>query len=80
MKTALLLLAALSILTASAFAEQPIKGEVRSPSGKLLYKTTTRGNQTEVRTPSGKFLMKAKTTTGGTEARSPSGKLLYKVK
>jgi hypothetical protein len=80
MKTALLLLAALSILTASAFAEQPLKGEVRSPSGKILYRTITRGNQTEVRTPSGKLLMKSKTTDGGTEVRSPSGKLLYKLK
>jgi hypothetical protein len=80
MKTVLLLVAALFLLTASAFAEQPIKNGVRSPSGKLLYKTTARGDQTEVRAPSGKLLMKAKTTNGGTEVRSPLGKLLYKVK
>jgi hypothetical protein len=57
------------------------KHEVRDPSGKLLYKTTTRGNQTEVRDPSGKLLMKSKTSWDGkTETRSPTGKLLYKSK
>ena len=60
---------------------QPIKGEVRSPSGKLLYKSTTRGNQTEVRNPSGKLLIGAKTSSDGkTEVRSPTGNLLYKLK
>jgi hypothetical protein len=80
MKTVLSLVAALLLLTASTFAEQPVRRETRSPSGKLLYKTTTRGDQTEVRTPDGKLLMKSKTTDGGSEVRSPSGKLLYKVK
>jgi hypothetical protein len=80
MKTVLSLVATLCMLTASALAEQPVKGEVRDASGKLILKTTTRGNQNEVRTPTGKLLMKAKTTNGGTEVRSPSGKLLYKVK
>ena len=59
---------------------QPIKGEIRDSSGKILYKSTTRGNQTEVRDPSGKLLMKTKTTNGKTETRSPTGKLLYKSK
>jgi len=80
MKTVLSLVAVLLLLTVPALAEQPVRGEVRSSSGKLLYKTVTRGNQTEVRTPSGKLLMKSKTTDGKTEVRSPSGKLLYKVK
>ena len=80
MKTLLLVVAALFLLTASALGEQPVKGEVRSPSGKLLYKTITRGNQTEVRSPSGKLLIKSKTMNGTTETRLPSGKLLYKSK
>lgn len=67
-------------LITSALADQPVKGEVRSPSGKLLYTTITRGNQTEVRSPSGKLLMKSTTTGGKTDVRSPSGKLLYRVK
>lgn len=80
MKIILWFVAFLFTLSHVAFAEQPVKGEVRGPSGKLLYKTVTRGNQTEVRSPSGKLLMKSKTTNGRTEARSPSGKLLYKSK
>ncbi len=81
MKTILLLVSALCFLNTSALAEQPVKGEVRDPSGKLLYKTTTRGSQTEVRNPSGKLLMKSKTSSDGTtDTRSPSGKLLYKSK
>ena len=72
----------LTFLVSAAFGEsQPIKGEVRSPTGKLLYKTTTSGNQTEVRNPTGKLLMKSKTSSHGTtDTRSPSGKLLYKSK
>jgi hypothetical protein len=80
MKTVLSLVAALFLMTGLAFAEQPLKGEVRSSSGKLLYKTVTRENQTEVRTPSGKLLMKSKTTDGKTEVRSATGKLMYRVK
>jgi hypothetical protein len=69
------------VLTLSALADQPVKGEVRDSSGRLILKTTTRGNQTEVRTSSGKLLMKSKTSSDGkTETRSPSGKLLYKTK
>jgi hypothetical protein len=71
----------LIFLGSSAFGQsQPIKGEVRSPSGKLIYKTYTRGNVTETREPSGKLITKSKTNNGTTEVRSPSGKLLYKVK
>lgn len=80
MKMILWFVAFLLALSPVALAEQPIRGEVRVPSGKLLYKTITRGNQTEVRNPSGRLLMKSKTTNGKTEARSPSGKLLYKSK
>ncbi len=57
-----------------------IKGEVRDSSGKLIYKTYTRGNTTETREPSGKLVTKSKTTNGNTEVRSPTGKLLYKAK
>ncbi len=69
-------------LASSAFGQfQPLKGEVRDSSGKLLYKSIARGNQTEVRDPSGKLLMKSKASPDGkTEVRSPSGKLLYKTK
>jgi len=68
-------------VVSSAFGgSQPQRGDVRSPSGKVIYKTTTRGNKTEVRSPSGKLLYKSKTKNGTTEVRSPSGKLLYKVK
>jgi hypothetical protein len=74
-------MAVIIVLTAPALAEQPVKGEVRDSSGKLLYKSITRGNQTEVRNPSGKLLMKSKSSSdGSTETRSPSGKLLYKSK
>jgi hypothetical protein len=57
-----------------------VKGEVRDSSGKLLYKTYTRGNTTETREPSGKLVTKSKLTNGKTEVRSPTGKLLYKAK
>jgi hypothetical protein len=81
MKTLLVLVAFLLALSPFALAEQPVKGEVRDASGKLLYKTTTRGNKTEVRSPTGKLLVKSKTTKDGkTEVRSPSGKLLRKAK
>lgn len=63
-----------------ALAEQPIKKEIRDQSGKLLFKTHTRGNKTETRDPSGKLINKSKTTNGTTEVRAPNGKLLYKVK
>jgi hypothetical protein len=79
------ILAVLTILCLPVLAftgdGKTIKGEVRDPSGKLLYKSTTRGNQTEVRNPSGELLMKSRTSSDGTtNTRSPSGKLLYKSK
>jgi hypothetical protein len=58
---------------------QPIVHEIRSPSGKLLYKTKTTGNRTEVISPNGKLLWVLKDVGGLTEVRSPTGKLLYKV-
>lgn len=75
-------IAILALFVSIAFCEsQPIKGEVRSSTGKLLYKTRTDGNKTEVRNPSGKLLYKSRTAADGrTEVRSPSGKLLYKTK
>lgn len=79
------LLVALTILCLPGFvfagSGKTAKGEVRNSSGKLLYKTTTHGNNTEVRHPSGKLLMKSKTLSNGiTETRSPSGKLLLRSK
>ena len=80
MKMFLSFLAVLFLLTVPVLAEQPIKGEVRDSSGKLILKTTTRGNQTEVRSPSGTLLLKSKTANGKSDVRSPSGKLLYTLK
>ena len=68
------------IVTSGFTGSQPVRREVRSPTGKLLYKTITRGSTTEVRTATGKLLYKSKTKNGRTEVRSPSGKLLYKSK
>jgi len=59
---------------------QPMVHEIRSPDGKLLYKTKTLGNRTEVRSPNGKLLWVMKDVGDTTEVRSPNGKLLYKVK
>ena len=61
-------------------ASKPIKQDVRNSTGKLLYKTTTRGNTTEVRNPTGKLMMKSKTTGNKTEVRSSTGKLLETIK
>jgi hypothetical protein len=68
------------LLAVPVLAEQPKKGEVRDASGKLIYKTYTRGTITETRDPSGKLVTKSKTANGATEVRSPTGKLLYKAK
>lgn len=57
-----------------------VKGEVRDSSGKLLYKTSTRGEVTDIRGPSGKLVTKSRTKDGTTEVRSPTGRLLYKAK
>jgi len=63
------------------FAEtRTIRKEIRSPSGKLQYTTTTRGDRTEVRDPSGKLLETRKKSGDRIEARSPSGKLLRNIK
>ena len=80
MKMFLSFLAVLFLLSIPVLAEQPVKGEVRDPSGKLILKTTTRGNRTEVRSPSGKLLPRWKTTNGKTEVRSPSGELVCQSK
>lgn len=60
MKTWLIVLALLCVPLLVFGEGKTVKGEVRSPSGKLLYKTTTKGDTTEVRSPSGKLLMKYK--------------------
>ena len=65
----------------SAYPEsKPVKQDIRNSTGKLLYKTTTRGNMTEVRSPTGRLLMKSKTTGNRTEVRSSTGKLLETIK
>jgi hypothetical protein len=76
----LCLTAVFVLLPVLALTEQSVKGEVRNASGKLLYKTNTRGNVFETRDPSGKLVTKSRTTNGQTEVRSPTGKLLYKIK
>lgn len=80
MKTILAVLTILCLPVLVFAGDKTVKGEVRDSSGKLLYKTYTRGNTTETREPSGKLVTKSKTTNGKTEVRSPSGKLLYKAK
>ena len=57
-----------------------ITGEVRDSSGKLIYKTYTKGSVTETRNPSGKLVTKSTVKNGRTEVRSSTGKLLYKLK
>jgi hypothetical protein len=67
----------LLVMIPFSFAGSPsVKSEHRSAAGKLLYTTTTKGNQTEARSPSGKLLWKSKTVGEKTEVRSPSGKLI----
>ena len=80
MKTFLAAIFAILLLAAPVFAgSQPMVHEIRSPNGKLLYKTKTVGNRTEVRSPNGKLLWVLKDVGGATEVRSPNGKLLYRV-
>jgi hypothetical protein len=81
MKKVVALAASILLIAPSAFAgSQSVEREVRSPTGKLLYKTKTSGTTTEVRSSTGKLLMKAKTVKDTTEVRSPTGKLLQTVK
>ncbi len=80
MKTAAMIVALLCFPALGFTADKTVKGETRDSSGKLLYKTYTRGNTTETRDASGKLVTKSKTTNGKTEVRSPTGKLLYKAK
>jgi hypothetical protein len=81
MKTIVFLVTALLSLGILAQAGSPtVRGQVRNPSGKLMYNTKTTGNTTEVRNPSGKLIIKSKTTGNKTEVRSPTGKLLETIK
>jgi hypothetical protein len=80
MNEALLIVTFLFTLGTFAQAESTVRGQVRNPSGKLLYNTKTTGNTTEVRDPSGKLVIKSKTTAAKTEVRSPSCKLLETIK
>ncbi len=80
MKTILTVLILLCFPVFGFAADKTIKGEIRDSSGKLLYKSYTRGNTTETRDPMGKLVTKSRTRNGKTEVRSPSGKLLYKAK
>jgi hypothetical protein len=61
-------------------ADEAVRTEVRSPSGKLLFKIRTQGNTSDIRNAGGRLLMKSRSTNGGTEVRSPSGKLIYRTK
>jgi len=80
MKTAVAVLLLLCFPFLVFAGDKTVKGEIRDSSGKLLYKTYTRGNMTETRDASGKLVTKSKTRNGTTEARLPTGKLLYKAK
>ena len=62
MKTAVMVVALLCFPVFGFTTDKTIKGEVRDSSGKLLYKTYTRGNVTETREPSGKLVTKSKRT------------------
>lgn len=79
MKTIVAVLTILCLPLSVFAGDKTIKGEARDSSGKLIYKTYTRGNVTETRQPSGKLVTKSRTTNGTTEVRSPSGKLLFKA-
>ena len=80
MKTAVAVVALLCFSAFGFAGDKTIKGEVRDSSGRLLYKTYTRGKTTETREPSGKLVTKSRTVNGTTEVRSPTGKLLFKAK
>ena len=80
MKITMALLIVLSLAVAGFAGDKAIRGEIRDSSGRLIYKTFSKGNVTETREPSGKLVTKSRTKNGTTEVRSPSGKLLYKAK
>ena len=81
MKLITLVLIAILSLATHAFAEsRTVRKEIRGPSGKLQYTTTTRGERTEVRDPSGKLIETRKKSGDRIEVRSPSGKLLKTIK
>ena len=81
MKLITLILVAILSLATLVFADSgTVRKEVRSPSGKLQYTTTTRGDRTEVRDPSGKLIETRKKSGDRIEVRSPSGKLLKTIK
>jgi hypothetical protein len=80
MRTMLTLFVLLFVPVWGLAADATVKGEVRNSSGKLIYKTYTKGNVTETRDSMGKLVTKSKTANGATEVRSPTGKLLYKAK
>ena len=79
-KVALILAVVLTLASLSLAGSPTVRGQVRNPSGKLLYNTKTTGNTTEVRNPSGKLIIRSKTTGNKTEVRSPTGKLLETIK
>ena len=75
--TAILFVVLVSTL---ALAGQPARDQVRTPSGKLIGTTTTRGNVTEGRNATGKLEYKSTVKPNGTtEVRDATGKLLYKI-
>jgi hypothetical protein len=81
MRNVFILATAFLLVSGSALAgSSTVRGEVRSSTGKLLYKTKTEGNRTEVRDSSGRLLNRSKTSNSTTEVRSPSGKLLRRIR
>ena len=80
MKKIVILLTILCLPSMVLASGKTVKGEIRNSSGKLLYKTYTRGGVTETRDPMGKLITKSRTRNGTTEVRSPTGKLLFKTK
>lgn len=80
MKTLVISLALFTLPAWGLAADKTTKGAVRDSSGKLIYKTYSKGNVAETRDPMGKLVTKSKTANGVTEVRSPTGKLLYKAK
>ena len=81
MKKILLVITISSLICSFVYAEPPtIRRDIRDSSGRLVYKTTSKGNKTEFRSPTGKLLMKSKTTGNITEIRNPSGRLVEKIK
>lgn len=80
MKMIVLMITILGFSTLVFGETRSVRKEIRSPSGKLQYTTTTRGDRTEVRDPAGKLVETSRRIGNRIEVRSPSGKLLRTIK